>query len=149
MCKIMNSLGNNDGRRIPIRQRTLHPSMLGFIDIAETSASDPGRSGSLSPYCDIKSMYFDDSLYENEMHYRVSQLLDQCPLDDESEELHIVCDDENQYNSILDALFKAGENKLKISGVSYNPMEIIVEKDPRDSYRKFDESLLMDNNDTK
>ena len=36
-----NSLGNQDGRRIPIRQRILHPSMLGYIDIADTSASDP------------------------------------------------------------------------------------------------------------
>ena len=36
-----NSLGNNDGRRIPIRQRILHPSMLGTIDIADTSSSDP------------------------------------------------------------------------------------------------------------
>ena len=36
-----NSLGNNDFRRIPIRQRLLHPSMLGYIDIAETSNSDP------------------------------------------------------------------------------------------------------------
>ena len=36
-----NSLGANDGRRIPIRQRILHPSMLGYIDIADTSSSDP------------------------------------------------------------------------------------------------------------
>lgn len=144
-----NSLGNNDNRRIPIRQRTLHPSMLGFIDIAETSASDPGRSGSLSPYCDIKSMYFDESLYENEMHYKISKLLDQCPLGDDYEELCIMCDSEEEYNSVLDALFKAGENKLKISGVSNNPMEIVVEKDPRDNYRKFDESLLMEDDGNK
>lgn len=36
-----NSLGNNDNKRIPPRQRELHPSMLGYIDIAETSNSDP------------------------------------------------------------------------------------------------------------
>lgn len=38
-----NSLGNNDFRRIPKRQRELHPSMLGYIDIAETSSSDPKK----------------------------------------------------------------------------------------------------------
>lgn len=45
-----NSLGNNDFRRIPPRQRLLHPSMLGFIDIAETSNSDPSpvRGSSLN-----------------------------------------------------------------------------------------------------
>lgn len=36
-----NSLGGKDSRRIPIRQRTLHPSMLGVIDVADSSSSDP------------------------------------------------------------------------------------------------------------
>lgn len=35
------SLGGNDARRIPIRQRSLHPSMLGRIDLADSSSSDP------------------------------------------------------------------------------------------------------------
>lgn len=138
-----NSLGGQDARRIPIRQRTLHPSMLGWIDIADTSSSDPGRSGSLSPYCKMNSMYFDDSLYENAMHYRIAKYLDEYPLDDDEEELVIKCDSEEQYNSILDNLFRAGENKIKIFGVSNNPMEIIVERDPRDSYRKFDEQEFL------
>ena len=144
-----NSLGGNDQRRIPIRQRVLHPSMLGYIDIADTSASDPGQSGSLSPFCDMKSLYFDDSLYENEMHYKISQYLDECPLDDDEEEIIIKCDNEEQYNATLDALFKASEGKLKMYGVSNNPMEIVVEKDPRDNYRKFDENFLMDNEEDK
>ena len=139
-----NALGANDARRIPIRQRILHPSMLGFCDIAETSASDPGRSGSLSPYCNMKSLYFDDSLYENEMHYKISKLLDECPLGDDYEELCIKCDNEEEYNNVLDSLFKAGDEKFKFYGVSNNPMEIIIEKDPRDNYRQFDESNLSD-----
>lgn len=137
-----NSLGNQDNRRIPVRQRQLHPSMLGYIDIADTSSSDPGQSGSLSPFCDMKSMYFDDSLYENEMHYKIAKYLDECPLDDDQEELRIVCDNETQYNATLDALFKAGEGKIQIYGTSNNPMEIVVEKDPRSNYRQFDESSL-------
>lgn len=142
-----NALGANDSRRIPIRQRALHPTMLGYIDIADTSSSDPGQSGSLSPYCDMKSLYFDDSLYENEMHFKIAKYLDEHPLDDDHEELCIRCDTEEQYNSILDALFKAGEGKLKISGTSNNPMEIVVEKDPRDGYRQFDENFLMTTNE--
>ena len=42
--------------------------MCGYLDLADTSNSDPGQTTSLSPYCNLKSMYFDDSLYENEMH---------------------------------------------------------------------------------
>lgn len=142
-----NALGNNDSRRIPIRQRALHPTMLGYMDIADTSSSDPGQSGSLSPYCDMKSLYFDDSLYENEMHFKIAKYLDENPLDDDYEELVIKCDNEEQYNATLDALFKAGEGKFKMYGTSNNPMEIIVEKDPREGYRKFDENFLMNNNE--
>lgn len=93
----------------------------------------------------MKSLYFDDSLYENEMHYKISQYLDETPLDTEWEELSIKCDNEKQYNDTLDALFKSGNGKLKISGTSNNPMEIIVERDPREKYRGFDEKFLMDN----
>lgn len=139
-----NALGANDSRRIPIRQRSLHPSMLGYMDTADTSSSDPGQSGSLSPFCDMTSLYFDNSLYENEMHFKIAQYLDQYPLDDDHEEIIIKCDNEAQFNATLDALFKATEGKIKISGTSNNPMEIVVEKDPRDGYRKFNEDFLVD-----
>lgn len=138
-----NALGNQDARRIPIRQRTLHPSMLGFLDVADTSSSDPGRSGSLSPYNSMKSLYFDDSLYENEMHFKISQMLDKYGPDDDGEEIRIVCDNEEEYNRTLDALYNAGKDKIRIFGVSNNPMEIIVEKDPREGYRRFDEEQFL------
>lgn len=144
-----NSLGNNDNRRIPIRQRSLHPSMIGRIDLADSSSSDPGQSMALSPWCEMDSMYFDNSLYENEMHFKISKYLDENPLGDDEEELRITCDNEAEYNATLDALFRYGDGKLKMYGVSNNPMEIIVEKDPRDDYRKFDENMLMeDTNET-
>ena len=104
----------------------------------------PGQSGSLSPYCDMKSLYFDDSLYENEMHYKITKYLEEYPLDEESEELVIKCDNETQYNAILDALFRASDSRITMYGTSNNPMEIIVEPDPRLSYRKFDEKFLLD-----
>jgi hypothetical protein len=90
----------------------------------------------------MTSQYFDESLYENEMHYKIAKILDDLPLDEDTEEVRIRCDNEEQYNAVLDALFKAGDGKFKFSGVSNNPMDIIVEKDPRDNYRQFDESNL-------
>lgn len=45
-----NSLGGTDTKRIPIRQRLLHPSMLGYIDIASTSNSDPGQHWAALPF---------------------------------------------------------------------------------------------------
>lgn len=144
-----NSLGNKDNRRIPIRQRTLHPTMMGYLDIAMTSNSDPGQSGALSPYCDMKSLYFDDSLYENEMHFKLSQLSDECPLDDDWEEIVIDCKNEDDYNKTLDKLYNSYKGKFKLFGTTRNPMEIIIEKDPREGYRKFDESMLMSEEEHK
>jgi hypothetical protein len=118
--------------------------MVGWTDLAQGSASDPGQSGELSPFCDMKSMYFDDSLYENEMHYKIAKYMEEEKLDDDWESLRIVCDSEEEYNKTLDALYHASEGKLKVYGVTNEPMDIIVEKDPRDNYRKFDENQLME-----
>lgn len=82
------------------------------------------------------------------MHYKISKLLDDNPLDDDSEELRIVCDTEEEFNGVLNDLCHASNNRFKMYGVSYNPMEIIIEKDPREKYRKFDEeSFLVDKNE--
>ncbi len=137
-----NAIGNKSERRIPIRQRLLHPSMVGTIDLSESSNSDPGRSGSLSPFNNMKSLYFDDSLYENEMHYKISKILDEMP-DDDHDELYIKCDNEEEYNSTLDSLYKAKKDSVRFYGVSNDPFVIIVEKDPRDKYRKFNEEEFL------
>jgi hypothetical protein len=139
-----NSLGGTDNKRIPVRQRILHPSMIGYIDIAETSTSDPGQGGSLSPWCDMKSMYFDDSLAENKLHFQIKKFLDAHPLEGEWDELIIHCDTEEEYNKTLDELFRYTVGKIKIYGVANNDMEIIVEKDPREGYRTFDEKFLQE-----
>lgn len=108
-----------------------------------------GRSSSLSPYTDMKSLYFDESLYENEMHYKISKLLDKYPLGEDYEELRIKCDTEEEYNAVLDALYKAANGAFKMYGVSNNPMEIIIDEDPRKKYRKFNEDFLMSDEEVK
>jgi hypothetical protein len=97
-------------------------------------------------------MYFDDSLYENEMHYKISQYLDEYPIntlprehEEEYEDLKIVADNAEQYNEILDSLYHYKTGKLKMSGTPKCDVEVIIDKDPREGYRKFDENLLMQN----
>ena len=77
------------------------------------------------------------------MHYRLAKYLEEHPLDPENEELLIKCDNEEQFNSLLDAITHFKEGKMKAFGTSRNPMEIIVEEDPRVKHRHFDESLLL------
>lgn len=92
----------------------------------------------------MDSLYFDDSLYENQMHYKLAQYLKDYPLDPEGEELVIQCGSEEEYNRTLDALYKFKDGKFRAFGTSRNPMEIIVDEDPRAKYRKFDEKFLLD-----
>lgn len=91
----------------------------------------------------MDSLYFDNSLYENTMHFKLAQCLKDIPLSEDQEELAIHCKTEEEYNRALDALseFKAG--KIKAFGTSRNPFEIIVEEDPRIKHRHFDENCLL------
>jgi len=117
--------------------------MLGNLDLLENS-SDVGQTANLSPYTQMDSLYFDNSLYENELHYRLKKLIDDMPIGEDCEEIRIKADSEEEYNHILDQLFEVGDGTLRAYGVSNKPLEIIIEKDPRDKYRKFDESMLED-----
>ena len=47
------------------------------------------------------------------MHYKISKYLDEMPLGDDEEEIKIVCDNEREYNAVLDSLFKAAEGKFR------------------------------------
>lgn len=47
-----NSLGRVDKHKIGISQRQLHPSMMGVVDLLE-STKDVGQSGMISPWADI------------------------------------------------------------------------------------------------
>ena len=78
------------------------------------------------------------------MHYEIAKMLEDETLGDDCEEIVIQCDNEEQYNAMLDALYHAGDGKIQMYGVTNMPFEIIVEKDPRDKYRNFDESNLAD-----
>lgn len=102
------------------------------------------QGGDLSPWNKMKSFYFDDSLAENELHYKLNEYFNAHPADDGREEVVIKCKNDVQYNKALDALSKYAEDNIKIYATSYNDIDIIVEKDPRESYRQFDESNLVD-----
>lgn len=60
-----NSLGGKDPRRIPSRNRDVHPSHLGIFDINVCGSSDPGLSGVITPFAKVSGMHF-SSEYEPE-----------------------------------------------------------------------------------
>lgn len=92
----------------------------------------------------MTSMYFDDSLTENKLHYSIKEYLDEHPLEDDWEEIVIKCKDEEEYNNILDDLFRYNDGKINIYSNSSDDTEIIIALDPRLNYRQFDEKHLID-----
>lgn len=55
------SIGSKNSNNISISYRDISPSHLSKLDIFVCGNSDPGTSGLLSPFSDMKSFYFDDS----------------------------------------------------------------------------------------
>ena len=55
-----NSVGGNNSNKISKAIRGIHSSYLGNIDILHCGNSDPGTSGVLNPFTDMKSLYFDE-----------------------------------------------------------------------------------------
>ena len=65
--------GGQNGNNISIKYRDIHPSHLGYLDILVCGNSDPGTSGSLTPFTKMKSFYFDDSLEPSDFYYRLAE----------------------------------------------------------------------------
>lgn len=53
-----NSLGENSSKSIPARYRYLHPSQMGILDLNVSSNSDPGMSGSFTPFVKLYDGFF-------------------------------------------------------------------------------------------
>lgn len=59
------SMGGKNARSMSIKYRGIHPSYIGRIDLNVCGTSDPGASGSLSPFADTDGLYF-ESIRERE-----------------------------------------------------------------------------------
>ena len=95
-----NSLGRVDKHKINFVQRQLHPSMMGIVDLLESS-KDVGQSGMISPWADI-SMLSDTNVnkYPNIKYDLFQFICDEFP----DPALTFDCDNIVDYNRILDKL---------------------------------------------
>ena len=64
-----NSLGNKNSNNITMKNRGIHPSFLGRIDLNRCGNSDPGTSGVLTPFCKMDGLYFEDKPEPEEFQY--------------------------------------------------------------------------------
>jgi hypothetical protein len=122
------SLGGKNSNTINMKQRGIHPSYLGYIDILVCSNSDPGLSGLISPFNDMKSQYFDDSLEPDNFAYLLSKDLEEICEKEGVIYVKIDTEDEEKYYDILQNMEKYTSDNIKVSGTSREGFyEVIVE----------------------
>lgn len=96
-----NSAGNRSSKTISSRQRALHPSHLGRLDLNVCGASDPGLTNYIVPTCETDGLYFKDAPPEPEsFYYNLKKELGE--LDEEGAMVLIV--DPIKYNNVLDTI---------------------------------------------
>ena len=111
--------------------REVHKRTVWVNDLYEYSGnSDPGTSGTLSPYTDMKGFYFDDSDepddYKFDFIARAKELLKEDNVD------HILINFETKedYYKVLKDLREFTENNIKISETSrVKEYEIVLENE--------------------
>jgi len=111
-----------------MKQRGIHPSYLGYIDILVCSNSDPGLSGLISPFNDMKGQYFDDSNEPDNFAYLLSKDLEEICQKEGVMYIKIDTDDEHKYYDILQTMDKYSSDNIKVSGTSREGFyEVVVE----------------------
>lgn len=95
-----NSLGRLDKHKIGFGQRQLHPSMIGIVDLLESS-KDVGQSGMISPWADLIDFHETDiNKYPNIKFELFNFISDEFP----NPALRLNAKDIVEYNQILDKL---------------------------------------------
>lgn len=135
-----NSLGRKNSNNISVRYRSLHPSYLGYIDILVCGNTDPGTSGVLSPFNKIEGLYFDNSKEPDSYMYEFHKDMEKIMNDKDTLYMEIHADDKDSYYRMLDKIMEFNRGCFKISGVSKEKYDIIVENDTTEESDEDDET---------
>lgn len=114
------------------------------IDLLVCGNSDPGTSGVLSPFGQIKGLYFNNSSEPDDFEFNFKQDLSRI-LDEEGvEKIEIKADNKEDYYKILDELAEFNKNCITVSGTSKEKYTLIVEE-----YKDLDADPLASEKESK
>lgn len=112
------SLGGKNENNIVTKYRGCHPSFIGTLDLLTCGNSDPGTSGVLSPFCDLKGLYFDTKGEPDDFIFSfmrdVKRILSSKGIDT----LDIEFDSPEDYYKILSYSREFSKNNISVYGVS-------------------------------
>lgn len=114
------SLGEDNSNIIAAKYRDLDPSMVGVIDLFNTSNSDCGTSGSFVPYVETYRNQFFTSEMED---YSGRYLFDKALVEEEGMKLNV---DVSSLDAYIDDITKKAEFEKDLK---YEPIEIIEKEE--------------------
>lgn len=123
------SAGMKNKNSIGTAYRGLHPSYIGYIDLTTCGNSDPGTSGVLTPFNDMKSLYFDDSDEPDGFKFDLINSVKEILKEQDTTAIWIDVDNKEDYYDILRKGYDFSREGLKIYCTTKNNYEIIVEND--------------------
>jgi hypothetical protein len=122
------SAGQKNKNSVGITYRGLHPSMIGYIDMTVCGASDPGTSGTLSPYSDIKGLYFDDSDEPDDFKFDFIKDMSNILKKENVSSITIDFDNKEDYYRTVNELRELSDKNINVYATSkVNSYDIILE----------------------
>jgi hypothetical protein len=113
-----NSLGRMDKHKINFTQKQLHPSMIGLVDLLESS-KDVGQSGMISPWANIDTLLSKNINKYPNIKYDLFKFI--C---DEFNDVSLTfdCDNIVDFNKILDHLAISAYVNFEYKIPEWNPI---------------------------
>jgi hypothetical protein len=112
------SLGTSNSNNIGIKYRDLHPSFLSQIDVLVCGNSDPGTSGTMSPFAKIKGLYFNDDDEPVDTLYNLINDIQKIYEDKNLTYIKLDFDNPKDFYKVLDEVHKWNYDDIKICETS-------------------------------
>ena len=141
-----NSLGANNNNNVSMAQRDLHPSYLGLIDIIACGNSDPGQNGLLSPFSDLRSLYFNDDKEPDDFIYDFRNDVARICMENGYDYIDVHCNTKDEYYSALNNMDMFTTDNISAYGVPSKEYEVVLEDATGDDVPD-DDSVILDAND--
>lgn len=122
--------GNKNSNNVSVAMRDLNPSMLGYVDCLVCGNADPGTSGLLSPFSDMKSFYFDDSNESEDFIYNLHKDLSEYADTHHIQQIQMKFDNPTDYYNMLKKLSDYSRDNVRISATSITGnYDIVLEEE--------------------
>lgn len=93
--------GGKNNNEVALDKRWIHPSSVGLIDLTVCSHSDPGRSGIISPFCKLDSLYFSEEPEPDDVMYNLSNRITQIMNNEENVVIQLNCQSKDEFYKVL------------------------------------------------